>query len=157
MFCILFGLWIIFNGRWTAEIALTGAAVSALIYAFTCKYIGLSPRQELRWVRRAGKALSYLGYLLGQIFRAGFRVLGMVWRFRREPEPELRSFRTGIRTEFGKAILGDSITLTPGTVTVRVQGDRLLVHCLDGSMAEGLENSEFERRIRRMEAGEDGG
>ena len=132
MFCILFGLWIVFNGKLTLEIALTGIPVCGLIYAFTCKYIGLSPRQELRWMRRAGKAFSYLGFLAGEIAKAGLGVLRLIWSPRMEPEPELISFRTRIKSEFGKAIL-------------------VMVHCLDRDMARGLENSAFERRIRSME------
>ena len=151
MFCILFGLWIVFNGKFTLEIALTGIPVCGLIYAFTCKYIGLSPRQEQRWMRRAGKAFSYLGFLAGEIAKAGLGVLRLIWSPRMEPEPELISFRTRIKSEFGKAILANSITLTPGTVTVHTREDLVMVHCLDQDMARGLENRAFERRIRSME------
>ncbi|MBQ9195912.1 MAG: Na+/H+ antiporter subunit E [Clostridia bacterium] len=157
MFCILFGLWIVFNGKWTAEIALLGLALCALIYAFTCKYIGLTPKQEWRYIRRAGHAIAYLGFLLAEIFRANMQVLRLIWSPRLVPEPMLRSFRTGLRSEFGKAILANSITLTPGTITVHVRDDLFLVHCLDESMAEGLENSSFEQRIQKMEGKRDDG
>ena len=148
MFLILFGMWIILNGRWTAEIALTGLAVSALIYAFTCRAVGLSPRRELRWIRKAGKAAVFLFHLAGEVFRSSFRVLRFVWGG--ENRPVLTAFRTGIRSEFGRAILADSITLTPGTVTVHVQEDLFLVHCLDEKMAE-LPPKALEGRIREME------
>lgn len=151
MFCILFGLWIIFNGKWTAEIALLGLAVCALIYGFTCKYIGLTPRQEWRYLRKAGNAMAYLGFLLAEIVKANLQVLRLVWSPRLTAEPELHSFHTKIQSEFGKTILANSITLTPGTITVHVRDDLFLVHCLDDEMAEGLENSAFERKILKME------
>lgn len=151
MFLLLFALWIVFNGKCTAEIALLGLPVCALIYAFTCRYIGLSPRRELRWLRRGLRALSYLGFLLREIVRANLRVLRLVWSPLLVPEPELRSFRTRLRTEFGWAVLANSITLTPGTVTVHVRDDLFLVHCLDRDMAEGLESSDFERKIAVLE------
>ena len=151
MFCILFGLWIIFNEKITLEIALTGLPVCALIYAFTCRFIGLSPRQELRWLRRAGKAFSYLWFLAGEIINASLQVLRLVWSPRFEPEPKLVSIHTRIHSEFGRAILANSITLTPGTVTVHTREDLLMIHCLDRDLAQGLEDSAFERRIRSME------
>ena len=151
MFCILFGLWIIFNGKWTVEIALLGLAVCALIYGFTCKYIGLTPKREWRCLRKAGKAVAYLGFLLAEIVKANLQVLRLIWSPRLTPEPELRSFRTRLQTEFGKAILANSITLTPGTITVHVREDLFLVHCLDSEMAQGLENSQFEQKILKME------
>ena len=50
-------------------------------------------------------------------------------------------------------MLAHSITLTPGTITVDIRGDWFLVHCLDTSFGEGLEDSGMERRIRAIEEG----
>ena len=152
MFLILFGLWVIFNGKWTAEIALLGLAVSGLIYAFTCFFIGLSPKRELQYLRNAGRGLAYLWLLLKEIFKANWQVLTLIWSPRLEVEPELHTFRTRIKSDFGKAILANSITLTPGTITVHVRDDLFMVHCLDQEMADGLDDSEFEQRLEKMEA-----
>lgn len=152
MFLILFGLWVIFNGKWTTEIALLGVAVSGLIYAFTCAFIGLSPRKELRYLRNAGRGLAYLWLLLREIFKANWQVLRLIWSPRMEVEPELHTFHTKVKSDFGKAILANSITLTPGTITVHVRDDLFMVHCLDRELADGLEDSEFEQRLEKMEA-----
>ena len=50
-------------------------------------------------------------------------------------------------------LLANSITLTPGTITVDVQDDLFLVHCLDATYAQGIEDSEMQRRIARLEKG----
>ncbi len=152
MFLILFGLWVVFNGKWTTEIALLGVAVSGLIYAFTCAFIGLSPRKELRYLRNAGRGLAYLWLLLREIFKANWQVLRLIWSPRMEVEPELHTFHTKVKSDFGKAILANSITLTPGTITVHVRDDLFMVHCLDRELADGLEDSEFEQRLEKMEA-----
>lgn len=152
MFLILFGLWVVFNGKWTTEIALLGVAVSGLIYAFTCAFIGLSPRKELRYLRNAGRGLAYLWLLLREIFKANWQVLRLIWSPRMEVEPELHTFHTRVKSDFGKAILANSITLTPGTITVHVRDDLFMVHCLDRELADGLEDSEFEQRLEKMEA-----
>ena len=152
MFLILFGLWVVFNGKWTTEIALLGLAVSGLIYAFTCAFIGLSPKKELRYLRNAGRGIAYLWLLLREIFKANWQVLRLIWSPRMEVEPELHTFRTRVKSDFGKAILANSITLTPGTITVHVRDDLFMVHCLDRELADGLEDSEFEQRLEKMEA-----
>lgn len=157
MFCILFGLWIVFNGKLTLEIALLGIFVCGLIYAFTCKYIGLSPKQEWRYLRRAGQAFAYLGFLLKEIMKANIAVMRLIWSPRLMPEPELRSFRTNLKSDFGKTILANSITLTPGTITVHVRDDLFLVHCLDNAMGQSLEDRAFERQILKMEGNSDDG
>lgn len=151
MYLILFGLWILFNGRWTVEVALTGVVVSAAIYAFTCKFIGLSPRQELRCLKKVPAAFAYLWFLLREIIKANWQVLRLIYSPRLEVEPKLCTFHTKLRTGMGKTILANSITLTPGTITVHVRDDLFMVHCLDQEMSEGLENSAFEERIEKME------
>ena len=152
MFLILFGLWVVFNGKWTTEIALLGIAVSGLIYAFTCAFIGLSPRKELHYLRNAGRGMAYLWLLLREIFKANWQVLRLIWSPRLEVEPELHTFHTKVKSDFGKAILANSITLTPGTITVHMRDDLFMVHCLDRELADGLEDSEFEQRLEKMEA-----
>ena len=152
MFLILFGLWVVFNGKWTTEIALLGVVVSGLIYAFTCAFIGLSPRKELHYLRNAGRGMAYLWLLLREIVKANWQVLRLIWSPRMEVEPELHTFHTKVKSDFGKAILANSITLTPGTITVHVRDDLFMVHCLDRELAEGLEDSEFEQRLEKMEA-----
>ena len=154
MFLILFGLWIIFNGRWTAETVLCGLAVCALVYAFAWKYIGITPKREWRLARKAGQALRYLLRLLRDIAGANLAVTKIVWRGR--PEPELIAFRSRIRSEFGRAIRAGSITLTPGTVTVHVQDDLFLVHALSGALAAGAGAEAAEKSILEMEDSGDG-
>jgi len=151
MYLILFGLWLIFNAQFTLEIALVGLVVCAAVYWFTCRFIGLSPKKGLEYVRKAPQAFSYLGFLVAEIFKANFQVLRLIWSPRLEVEPELHTFHTRLKTEMGKAVLANSITLTPGTITVHVRDDLFMVHCLDAEMAEGLENSAFEQRTLKME------
>ena len=58
--------------------------------------------------------------------------------------------RTSEETESGKVILGNSITLSPGTVTIDVHEDRLLVHCLTAHSAANLRGREVEQRTARL-------
>jgi len=121
------------------------------VYAFTCKFVGLSPKKEWQALRKVPKALRYAGFVVKEIFKANMQVLHFIYSPRMEVEPQLRDFRTRLKTDGGKVALANSITLTPGTITVNVKEDAYLVHCLDSSMAEGLEDSEFEQKLLEME------
>ena len=146
----LFGLWMLLEGRWTVEIVLTGIVLSTLIYLFCWKFLDYSPRREWAVIRRIPRAVGYLFWLIGQIFISGFMVMSRIWSGR-EVTPHLVSFRTGLRTDPGKVLLSQSITLTPGTLTVDQRDGRFLVHALDDAFTEGLQDSEMEKRIRKLE------
>ena len=65
----------------------------------------------------------------------------------------LKLRKTRLPRVYWKVLLGNSITLTPGTITVDVREDRFLVHCLDSDFARGLTDSAMEKRILRLEEG----
>ena len=153
MFFLLFGFWVLLNGRWTLEIAVVGLVVAAALYAFLAAFMGYSPRKEWAVLKRLGRILAYIVYLACEVVKSSMAVLKLIWSPRLVPEPELISFKTDLRTDAGKVLLADSITLTPGTITVGVQGDKLLVHCLDTSFGMEEGSFEMERRVMRVEGG----
>ena len=152
MFFVLFAFWLILNGQWTAEIAVTGLVLSAALYLLIWKYMDYSPRREWECVRRLPRALCYLGYLVGEVFKSAWATIRLIWSPRLIAQPELVSFRTKLKTRSGKNILANSITMTPGTITVDIRKYKYLVHCLDESMAEGV-GADMEKRILRLEEG----
>ena len=153
MFVLLFAFWLILNGQWTAEIAVTGLVICGLLYAFLCAFMDYSPRREWALVRRLPRAVAYMAYLVGEVFKSGIATIRLIWSPRLVVQPEITSFHTRLKTGSGKVILGNSITMTPGTITVDVRDDLFLVHCLDEDFAQGLEGSEMEKRIMRLEEG----
>lgn len=157
MLLLLFAFWLLLNGSWTTEIAITGAVLSALIYGFVWKYLDYGPRVEWQLALRGFRAAGYFLWLIGEIIRSAMATIRLIWSPTLMPEPRLTGFRSRLQTESGRVILADSITLTPGTITVSIQDQDLLVHCLDESMAEGLEDSEMERRLLRLEGGKQHG
>ena len=66
-------------------------------------------------------------------------------------EPVIVHVHTNLKTVTARVILANSITLTPGTITVSMTDDNLLVHCLDKSLAEGMEDSAFVKLLEKME------
>ena len=89
--------------------------------------------------------------LVEEIAKANLSVLKLILSPDVEPEPARVYFTSGLQTGAAKVILADSITLTPGTITVSVEGDRFCVHCLDWEFAEGMEASVFVTYLEEME------
>ena len=151
MLFVFFAFWLLLNGRWTTEIAVVGAVLSMLLYLFVVKFMGYSPKKEWALFRRLPRIVWYFAFLVGEIFKSAAQTIRLIWSPRLDVEPRLTSFRTRLRTDAGKVVLANSITMTPGTITVSIQEDRLLVHCLDESFSEGLEGSEMEQNIMKLE------
>ena len=154
MFFLLFGFWILLNGQWTTEIALVGVVVCGLLYAFIAAFMDYSPHKEWAVARRLGKAACYAVYLVGEVFKSAFAVIRLIWSPRLVTEPRLSSFHTRLRTDAGKVVLANSITLTPGTITVDVRKDKFLIHCLDQEFDVGQEGFDMESRVMQVEGGE---
>lgn len=151
MLLLFFLAWVIFNGRLTLEIALFGVAVAGAVFAFVCRFMDYSLKKELHFYRLVPAFVQYLYYLFKEIVFANISVSRMILSRKEEMEPVLVHVRTDLKTEMARVILANSITLTPGTITVSLTDDRLLVHCLDKSLSEGMEDSVFVRLLRKME------
>ena len=147
---LLLVFWILLNGRVTAEILLFGLIVSALVYGFMLRFLKWSPRRDLRLIRTLPIFLVYLLNLLWEMLKAACTVSLLALKPGGKPEPKLVSFHSGLDNDNLNLILAQSITLTPGTITVKTEGDRFFVHCLRGEYADGLENSSFIRLLRRF-------
>lgn len=151
MLLLFFLVWIIFNGAITTEICIFGVVVAFLMFGFVCKFMDYSWRKEKLLIQRSGYFLLYLGNLLIEIVRANVSVCHFVLSDRDEIHPVMISFHTTLKSGLARVILTNSITLTPGTITVSLQGDEVIVHCLDRSLAEGMENSSFVKMLEHME------
>ena len=153
MFMLFFVLWVIFNGRISAEIAAIGVVVAVLLFCFICKFMDYSLKKEFNLYWNILRGASYLLLLLAEIIKANYSVICLILSPKYEIEPKLVKFRVDLKSDTLRAVLADSITLTPGTITVTLEGDEYLVHCLDKDLAEGMSDSEFVRKLKEFERG----
>ena len=151
MFIVYFALWVILNGKWTTEIGVFGLAFAAVLYGFSCRFMGYSFKKDLHYLRRLPATLRYGATLLAEIFKANITVIRMILDRNFEPKSQLVHFESGLVELRHRVVLADSITLTPGTITCQLEGDRYLVHCLDEAMVDGLDNGVFVERLSEME------
>lgn len=152
MYILMYVFWLLLCGRVTAEVLLLGIAVVALCAGLEYVLFGYTPADEKRTATRAPLLIAYIFVLVWEIFKANIAVSRIIINKNHKVTPTLMTFHTDISSDFGRFLLANSITLTPGTITVRVEGDKLTVHCLDGAMLDCSENGVFQRWIRRLEA-----
>lgn len=129
------GLLIALTAFWFALSGLTSpyflalAMVAVLLALWLSARLGVIGRDASPY-HRAILLASYLAWLLGEIVKSNFTVIARVLGPRSAIDPAMVTVKTKARTELGKALFANSITLTPGTVTVDVDGDELKVHAL---------------------------
>lgn len=103
----------------------------------------------LTW-RQALRFIAYLVYLIKEIVLAAVGVAGKVLDPRMPIDPVMITHRTRFTRQVSRVALANSITLTPGTLTVDLDGDMYVVHCLNEEFSESISNGEFEGRIKRV-------
>jgi multicomponent Na+:H+ antiporter subunit E len=151
MLLLFFLAWVIFNGRFTLEIALFGVAVSALVFGFICKFMDYSLAKERTFYKKLPLFCKYVLLLLREIGKANLAVCRLILTRKEVVEPVLVKIHTNLKSEVARVMLANSITLTPGTITVSLKDQELLVHCLDKTLAEGMEDSEFVKLLEALE------
>ncbi len=153
MSLVYFALWVVFNGRVTLEIIIAGALIALMLDLFIKKVLRLNLTFSalLKFLKIFPDILLYGVVLLVEILKANFAIIKLVLAPDIEVEPCLVKFNTPLKTEAARTALANSITLTPGTITVSLEGSELVVHALNREIAEGLQGSIFERLLTRME------
>lgn len=92
----------------------------------------------------------YFFWMIYQIILSGFHVLWVIMRPSMPIETAIVKFRVDLPSSHAKMILGNSITLTPGTLTIEIEDDLFTVHALDASSYAGLESDEMPRQVLRL-------
>ena len=151
MYIIFFLIWIIFNGQFTLEIAVFGLVISGLVYWFLCRFLDYKPGNDILLCKRFFLLIHYVFVLIKEILKANAVVFKMIYSSKYEIEPVVIHFRTHLTSNFARVLLANSITLTPGTITVSLMGDEYVVHCLDKDLAAGIDSSVFVNLLEQIE------
>lgn len=99
---------------------------------------------------RFGRAVYYFFWIILQIVKAGVHVLIVITRPTMPIKTTMLHFRADLPSAHAKMILGNSITLTPGTLTVDIKGDQFIVHALDEKSMAGILNDEMPREVLKL-------
>lgn len=151
MYLLYFFLWVIFNGTFTFEICWIGLVVAGAIFMFTCKFMDYSLKKEKKLFLTCLKIMKYLGIVIWEIVKANIVAVKMIISEKEIIEPVLVHFPVHLKTSTARALLANAITLTPGTITVTLEDNIFTVHCLDKSLAKGIDDSIFVECLTELE------
>ena len=104
------------------------------------------PGPSARW---AG-AIYYVPWLFSRILLSGVHLCYLILHPRLPIAPRMLRYRPKLDQQTAVVLLGNSITLTPGTVTVEVSDEELLVHALDEESTQDLSSGRLEERVSRV-------
>ena len=156
MFILFFVCWVIFNQAFSLEIAIFGIVLSAVMLLFICKFMDYSIKKDFILLKKFPLIIVYALTLLKEIIKANFVLFRLFFFHSKEKrEPVMVTFESRLKTRTARVFLANAITLTPGTITVKVKGNMLTVHCYDKSLATGLNDTVFEKRLLKLEEGWD--
>lgn len=151
MFIVFLVFWIVFNGRITFEILWMGVIISAVIYAFICKFMDYSIRKDIFLMKKILFFCKYFAVLVWEIIKANMDTIKLILSRKYIAEPVVVKFHSNLKTEMANVLLANSITLTPGTITVSLKKNEFVVHCLDKDFSEGLKDSIFVNMLQQLE------
>ena len=150
---LLFVLWLMFNERITIDVLIVGIIIIALV-SIAMKMVGLwNPSKDVQAISRIPSAIGFVLRLVYEVFKANIHMIMLVLspNPNERIRPKILRHYTDIKSDGGLVALANSITLTPGTVTVDVGDDYVYVHAIDEYAEEGLKDSAIEKKIERME------
>lgn len=147
----LFAFWLLLSGIYTPFLMLSGLGASIAVAALAWR-MGAADIEgfPIQWARAV---IAYWPWLLKEIFTSGWRVARIIVSPRLAIQPRLVRFAPSQKTSVGLVTHANSITLTPGTITIEADPESFLVHALTRDSAAGLGGGEMDRRVSRLERG----
>tara|TARA_B110000503_G_C7169447_1_gene423616 strand:+ start:6185 stop:6649 length:465 start_codon:yes stop_codon:yes gene_type:complete len=144
---------IIFIAVW---VGLTGvpAKIQLIIYMLVAPLLTFvfALRLKLLPVKNVFKisAIFYIIWLFKEILMSSIAVVKIACRRHLKIQPLLEPVKSIQNTDIGIVVYANSVTLTPGTVTLSTEGDSLLVHALDLQFMNDLQEGEMDNRVKNI-------
>jgi multicomponent Na+:H+ antiporter subunit E len=151
-FTILFFFWIILSGFFDLFHLSLGAICSAIVaYGSHDLLFTQTNLKTLKERHTAGRNfILYLPWLMYQIYLANVHVVYLVWSPRMPIDPKIIRFRTKWQGDLVLVTMANSITLTPGTITLNIHEGEFHVHALSKKVADDLLGGEMQDRVGRI-------
>jgi multicomponent Na+:H+ antiporter subunit E len=149
LFVILLVVWLLWSGLFKPLVVGLGVASCLLCVLLTHRMRRHGP--EVFDLAPVLRATTYLPWLLKEIAVSSWNVMRVVLNPRLPIEPVVIHLRSSQRTQLGRVIYANSITLTPGTLTMDEDGEHLTVHALTAADARALQVGEMDVRVSRLE------
>jgi len=128
MFLSLWLFWVLLNSSLALDVLIIGAAVSAIIALLLPKGIAFFGEFRIEDPAAWFAAVGYFGYFFKELLLSNMRLAAIVLHPSLPVNPGIVRARTKLKSRMGRLLLANSITLTPGTLTVELDGEWLYIH-----------------------------
>lgn len=146
---VLLAFWLVLSGNYT-QFLITCGVISAVVVALLSKRMGVSD-EEGHPIHLAPSALTYWPWLVWQIILSALNVTKIVLHPSLPISPTLTRVKMSQKSDVARVTYANSITLTPGTISVDIEGDEILVHAITGANASDVEAGEMDARCSKFE------
>ena len=147
---VLSVLWLLLSGHWDNGLINALGLASVVLTLVVSIRMSVTDR-EGHPVHLALRALLYWPWLIKEIVVANIDVAKAILGMTDDIRPNLFTIKASQRSDLGRTIYANSITLTPGTVTIAMDDDELTIHALTPAAKKGLETGEMDRRVTGVE------
>jgi multicomponent Na+:H+ antiporter subunit E len=149
LFLTLAAFWLLISGHYTPLILLLGLGSIFLVIIIVHKMDVVDHESQPLYLTR--NIFSYYLWLAKEILKANITVVKHIWLGNQSISPTLRRIKISQKTDMGKVVYANSITLTPGTVAIDLIDDEIIVHALLKQDIESLLAGEMDRRVSQLE------
>lgn len=154
LFVIYMLFWLILAEKFSVERLAIGALICFGVLIFNKDLLIKYKRSKYSFpsnLSKAKYAALYIWILIKEIFKSNFHVAKIVLSPKLNISPAIVTITTKVKSDFDKTILANSITLTPGTLTLDITENKLIIHCLEKESITDLQNSSFENILLKKE------
>jgi multicomponent Na+:H+ antiporter subunit E len=146
---ILFAFWLLLSGKFDAFHLTLGAICSLLVaYLFHDLLFTNFRVGDMRIV--TARFLAYVPWLIYQIVLSNIHVASLVVRGKMPIDPQIVTFKSKLETDISYVTLANSITLTPGTITMDIKDGVYYVHALSQKVADDLNAGDMEDKVAHI-------
>jgi|LakMenEpi09Aug11_1017355.scaffolds.fasta_scaffold00314_2 multicomponent Na+:H+ antiporter subunit E len=155
-FLALFGFWMLLSWRLDPLYLAIGLASAAGLTLWTQRLTATivhADRPSPGWLRvpvLAWRMVAYVAWILWSMIKAGVQIARIVLTPGLNIDPQELRFRTGLRSPMARTVFANSITLVPGTLTVDIEGEWVLVHALYPEAADDIISGKLQNRVARL-------
>jgi len=146
-FVVFFVFWLLFTASFSVDNILRGLIVCLFVILVMRLVVRAQLPEDITFSFLLVRFPIFLVLLARDVIKANINLAYILLRPRLNIEPAIVRFRTDLRGDFRKTVLADSITVTPGTLTLDARGDELVVHCLTHSHKNTLLHRRHSERL----------
>ncbi|MDO7787744.1 Na+/H+ antiporter subunit E [Desulforamulus aquiferis] len=148
----MFVFWFSLSGQ-TIPLLLILGVISSLLVAYWSHDLLIGKMEKGPDIGRIFRMIKYIPWLAWQIVLSNLHLIYLVLHPKMPIEPTIVRFKHDLKTDMGITLLANSITLTPGTITIDADRNEYIVHAVSSKTAQDLLSGDMQARVKEIEGG----